>query len=268
MRYASSLLATILLALPALGGDEEEPLVEARVVLEREALVPGEEAVVGVTYAIAPEWHLYWVNPGDSGLPIGLDLDLPAGVEQTGEVRWPAPHRLVLPGDLLNYAYEERVTLLVPVRVAADAVPGEHPVRGRTDWLVCREACLMGEVELAATLRIAPEPGPETADGPLIAAARARLPRAPESGELEARWEGRTLVLAAPGAERLVFFPRPEPAPERALEQGATEGAELRLDYPAAAAAADAERVAGVLTVERPDGTTHLRVELPGPRVD
>src|SRR3974390_1419563 len=54
--------------------------VEAGLVAERTALVPGEPLTIALRLAIAPGWHTYWRNPGDSGLPTTLAWQLPAGV--------------------------------------------------------------------------------------------------------------------------------------------------------------------------------------------
>ena len=88
---------------------------------------------------IVPEngWHVYWRNPGDSGLATALNWTLPPGVT-AGELQWPYPHRSQL-GDIVNYGYD-KVRFPVPlpswtrVRMrltlqGADRVPGGIQVR-------------------------------------------------------------------------------------------------------------------------------------------
>ena len=55
------------------------PNVEAEIVAERVALVPGQTATVALRLAIRERWHTYWQNPGDSGLPTTLAWKLPDG---------------------------------------------------------------------------------------------------------------------------------------------------------------------------------------------
>ena len=51
---------------------------------------PGKPVWVGLQLAHAPEWHTYWKNSGDSGLPTMLEWTLPAGVS-AGDIAWPTP---------------------------------------------------------------------------------------------------------------------------------------------------------------------------------
>ena len=51
------------------------PAQQARVELlsDRSAIVPGEAFTLAVRIELDPDWHLYWRNPGASGLPLELD---------------------------------------------------------------------------------------------------------------------------------------------------------------------------------------------------
>ena len=51
--------------------------VEAELVAERSALVPGEPLTVALRLTMDRGWHTYWRNPGDSGLPTTLEWKLP-----------------------------------------------------------------------------------------------------------------------------------------------------------------------------------------------
>ena len=61
---------------------------------------PGRTVWVGLQLSHAPEWHTYWKNPGDSGLPTELRWTLPAGVV-AGDIAWPTPRKFPL-GNLAN----------------------------------------------------------------------------------------------------------------------------------------------------------------------
>ncbi len=58
-----------------------------------EGVVPGKPVMLGLKIEHQPEWHTYWRNPGDSGLPTTLEWSLPAGV-MAGDIAWPAPKKL------------------------------------------------------------------------------------------------------------------------------------------------------------------------------
>ncbi len=77
---------------------------------------PGQPLWLGLQITHQPDWHTYWKNPGDSGLPTELTWQLPAGLD-AGDIAWPVPHKIAI-GTLANYGYEGTVLLPVPVTVA------------------------------------------------------------------------------------------------------------------------------------------------------
>ncbi|MEP6825460.1 MAG: protein-disulfide reductase DsbD domain-containing protein, partial [Ramlibacter sp.] len=74
---------------------------------------PGKTVWVGLQLAHQPEWHTYWKNSGDSGLPTQLEWTLPVGV-MAGDIAWPLPKKIPI-GTLANYGYEGTVLLPVPL---------------------------------------------------------------------------------------------------------------------------------------------------------
>ena len=54
--------------------------VGATLVADVTAVQPGKPFRVGVLLRMAPEWHTYWRNPGDSGLPTKIAWTLPCRV--------------------------------------------------------------------------------------------------------------------------------------------------------------------------------------------
>ena len=66
----------------------------------------------------APGWHGYWLNPGDAGLPMDVQWQLPKGLA-VGALRYPVPTRLEI-ANLMNYVYEQDYAVLVRLQVPAD----------------------------------------------------------------------------------------------------------------------------------------------------
>src|SRR5438105_802342 len=62
--------------------------VEARLVSETAAVVPGKSFVVGLALRMRAGWHTYWHNPGDSGLATKIAWELPGGIT-AGPILWP-----------------------------------------------------------------------------------------------------------------------------------------------------------------------------------
>jgi DsbC/DsbD-like thiol-disulfide interchange protein len=87
-----------------------------------EGVAPGKPIWLGLQLTHQPEWHTYWKNPGDSGLPTALNWSLPAGVT-AGEIAWPLPKKIPI-GNLANYGYEGTVLLPVPLSAMPEFRPG------------------------------------------------------------------------------------------------------------------------------------------------
>ena len=89
MAFASTLVLALGVALgiaiPSNAGvvPIEDP-VKARLVAESGAIVPGKTLWVALRLEIAPGWHAYWRNPGDSGLPPEISWKLPPGFSAGG----------------------------------------------------------------------------------------------------------------------------------------------------------------------------------------
>ena len=112
-----------------------------------EGIEPGKQVWVGLQLAHQPEWHTYWKNSGDSGLPTQLAWTLPVGVT-AGDIAWPLPRKIPI-GNLANYGYEGTVLLPVPLTITPQFKPSllgsELEVKLKADWLICRKECVPEE---------------------------------------------------------------------------------------------------------------------------
>ncbi|HEV2334134.1 MAG TPA: protein-disulfide reductase DsbD domain-containing protein [Stellaceae bacterium] len=175
----AGLAAVSAIAAPVSAAGPGVPLdpVAARLVAESGSVVPGKTLWVDLHLDIIPGWHVYWRNPGDSGLPTEIAWELPAGF-RAGEIAWPAPERFVL-GTIGNYGYEGTADLLVPIAAPAGLQPGGAVhLAANANWLVCSDICIPGEAKLALDLPVslaAVTPDPSVAS--LFAAVRERLPQ-------------------------------------------------------------------------------------------
>jgi len=115
---------------------------------------PGKTVWVGLQLTHQPEWHTYWKNSGDSGLPTVLEWTLPPSV-LAGDIAWPLPKKLAL-GKLINYGYEGAVLLPVPLTIGPDFKPSllnsDLTIKLKASWLVCRLECIPQEGEFALRL--------------------------------------------------------------------------------------------------------------------
>src|ERR1700728_141868 len=88
--------------------------VQADLLSDVSAVQPGKPFWLGVRLKVDPGWHVYWKNPGDSGLPTRVKFSLPDGFTADA-LQFPAPQRLVLPGGIVCFGYENSVMLLAKI---------------------------------------------------------------------------------------------------------------------------------------------------------
>src|ERR1700739_2838686 len=67
---------------------------------------PGQSLTLGVHFVLEQGWHIYWINPGDSGQPPAFQWQLPPGFS-AGDIEWPRPRKLQSSPTLADYGYSE-----------------------------------------------------------------------------------------------------------------------------------------------------------------
>jgi thiol:disulfide interchange protein/DsbC/DsbD-like thiol-disulfide interchange protein len=158
---------------------------------------PGKTVWVGLQLAHQPQWHTYWKNSGDSGLPTQLQWTLPPGV-LAGDIAWPLPKKIPI-GTLANYGYEGTVLLPVPLTVTPEFKPSllqaELDVRLKASWLVCKKECIPEEGEFALRIPVA---GSTAVHGAAFDASFKAQPQ-PLPGPGQAVIEGDALRFTVPG---------------------------------------------------------------------
>lgn len=111
--------------------------VKASLVAYPESINGRDPFWVALRLEVNPGWHVYWINPGDSGAPITVDWNLP-GSYSAGELHWPLPHRLPV-GPLMNYGFEGTVYIVAQLR---PSTPSDfEKFSANAKWLVCKETC-------------------------------------------------------------------------------------------------------------------------------
>ena len=124
---AIALMAALAAASPARADGPPVPndLVKAELVAETVSLAPGSTLWVDLHLRIKPGWHVYWRNPGDSGLPTAIEWRLPSGFS-AGSILWPVPEHFVQSG-IGNYGYAGSADLLVPITVPKEVAKVTPP---------------------------------------------------------------------------------------------------------------------------------------------
>jgi DsbC/DsbD-like thiol-disulfide interchange protein len=214
LRFFSLFILVLILLPGARASAASIPHGTVDLVAENQWIAPGRQTYFGFNFRLEKGWHIYWVNPGDSGQPPRVEWHLPAGLS-AGEIEWPAPRRLGT-STIVDFGFEDAVMLLVPIS-ASSTLPANQSAQlgANLRVLVCREICIPGKARISLVLPIKsvlPEPDPRTSE--LFTAARKLLPRrAPDGWKFSVSDQKDSFVLTAKlgrQATRAKFFPLEE----------------------------------------------------------
>ena len=170
-------IATLVFALASLlslaGGDAApEPVQVLGVSWQR--LADGRAALL-VRFDVQRDWHMYWMNPGDSGGPPTVNAALPDGWK-LGEPIWPRPVVQRLNGETL-FVHEGEWGWLVPIEGASTRALPEFAIELRLSWMACKQACVVGRKTVKVEAPVGePSPAPTHVGG-------SAFPLEPVSGE-------------------------------------------------------------------------------------
>lgn len=222
---------------------QETRPVEARLLADAARVRPGQTFTAGVLLEMKPEWHVYWKNPGEAGLPVEIKLAGPDGAA-VGAMRWPVPVSFEQPGEIAGYGYTDAVLFPIEVTAPAGASPGSSlELAAEVTWLACKDVCIPGRATVDLTVPVAGEAAPANAG--LFASWRDRMPAAAGAGDVAGvAVEGGL----APGASRgtvsialdwkrppasVEFFPGADPALAVERVRIATEGGRTKVVFDA-----------------------------------
>jgi len=248
------------------------PQVRAELVAHApDGVQTGKTFWLGLQLQHAREWHTYWRNPGDSGLPTQLEFILPPGLE-VGPVIWPLPKKLSA-GTLTNYGFDGDALLAVAVKVtSAYRAPsnGQLPVQLHANWLVCRLECIPQEGDFALQLPTQSSFANHAKAFTSLIEQRATQLATPQKA---ARFDGDFLVAAVEGlpaawvGQKLSIFPtEPEllesSTDQHALAEQSWQGSTWSVRLPVSTARNDSPTKLGWLLVSQVTGESRQGVEL------
>ncbi|MBB5351422.1 thiol:disulfide interchange protein DsbD [Haloferula luteola] len=144
--FAMSSLASISWALAGVKSGH----AEAELFAASEGYAAGQPVQAALKLTLDEGWHSYWVNPGDSGMPVSIEWELPDGWV-AGPLLYPIPERFVTSG-MVGFGYAKEIVMPVFLTPGEEAA-GDVTVKAKVDWLTCDDAaCIPGEATLELTL--------------------------------------------------------------------------------------------------------------------
>jgi len=142
-------------ALALVAAPEPEVLSRAEVRAAPVAVQAGGRVPVAVRFTMAPGWHTYAEDPGDSGMPPEIEVKGPEGF-RIGKWQFP-PATTFTDAAGTTFGYENEVVLIGAVHLPA-SMPADEPVElvFNVVWMVCNAACVPLEATLSLSLREQP----------------------------------------------------------------------------------------------------------------
>jgi thiol:disulfide interchange protein/DsbC/DsbD-like thiol-disulfide interchange protein len=172
-----AILILLLSAAPALAkvvSDTPSEQLQLRLIIDMDAVVPGNHLRAGVCMSIEKDWHIYWTNPGDAGIPTKAVFSGPEGFNFS-RTKYPAPRYFGAGTPLAGYGYENQVMLHADLVAPETVKDGQVTLKARVSWLACKNKCIPGEATLTATLPVAEQCG-EGADYNLFETCASNVP--------------------------------------------------------------------------------------------
>ncbi len=129
----------------------EGPHARIELLADQDSVSPGSTFSVGLKFSLDPGWHIYWKNPGDSGLPPRFTWQNDPAVTIDGPL-WPYPERIST-GPLTNYGLGNT---LIPFqgKVSSKIDSSTIDLRVSLEWLACKDECLPGEGTVEISLPV------------------------------------------------------------------------------------------------------------------
>lgn len=212
---------------------------------------PGDTFYAIVRMDIERAWHVYWINPGDTGIATSIEWQLPKGFT-VQNVQFPTPKKFVT-SESVSYGHEGEVLIVARIKAPLGA-QGKVRLAANLDWLACIEACIPGRAQVSTEINI----GTLTVLKPnaleLLHQASRSAPGYPSFSVQASRQGGAYRLGVARPAEQAYFFADDPEVISAGAAQSFTrtdEGFELSLQ-PSTYGKKKPVRLKGVLVVESP----------------
>ncbi len=247
----------IVLATPAAAAPVVTEHARSELIAETDGVAAGETINLAFAQELQEGWHVYWKNPGDSGLPLEFIWTLPPGASADG-IDYPAPHRIPI-GPLVNFGHKGAPVFLTSVTAPQDAVVGTFLEIGlEATWLICADICVPETGVFALAVPVVSSPQKNESASDIFARARAASP-SPLEGDAFFSVHGENIVLRTPSLtseKNAYFFPALAGASEPAAPQKAKTGKDgLTLTIKGGSALASIEgSLDGVIAVDGEGG--------------
>lgn len=128
-----------------------EKLVDAELILPRNYAHPGQVRQIIIKVNVKKDWHIYWKNPGESGL--APDFTWHGEQYEIKKIHWPTPSYHKNAG-IINNIYKGEVLFIADLYIKPGTKDGKINIKADIDFLACKEACIMQSVKISETIMV------------------------------------------------------------------------------------------------------------------
>jgi thiol:disulfide interchange protein DsbD len=179
-----------------------QPHVKAELIAQSIHVTPSKPFLIALHLHMDPDWHTYWINPGDAGIPTTIKWTLPPGFS-AGPIQWPTPELHAM-GPLTTYGYGGDVYLLTTITPPAATDPAPITLKAHAEWLVCQEECIPGKGDFSVTIHLdGPVDQPRRDSETFFLTACQRLPVPNTRWDVSASYQDKTPPFLALNLEQL-----------------------------------------------------------------
>lgn len=135
-------------------GSKDAAHVRPKLIANVDAVKAGQEFMLAIEFDMDPDWHIYYKEAGEAGMPTRVDWRLPPGFT-AGPLLWQKPNKFNDAG-ITTYGYHDKTFIASKVTPPANLAAGSKlNFSADLKWLMCRELCMPGsgtvKLELAVT---------------------------------------------------------------------------------------------------------------------
>lgn len=154
---------------------QQKSLAEARLVVD--SFSPKKDSVIsiGVLISLKDDWHIYWRNPGDSGMPTDIEFNLPNGITAS-EIKFPVPQTFTS-DEIVNYGYSHQVLLMSELFIPKDYPKKEISITAKLTSLICKDLCKAFDTTVTIKLDLSKSYLAEANDSDLFNSTKKLLPQ-------------------------------------------------------------------------------------------
>ncbi|MDX1950257.1 MAG: protein-disulfide reductase DsbD family protein [Rickettsiales bacterium] len=105
--------------------------------------------LAGLEFSFEKDWHTYWKNSGDSGVPVAIDFSNSKNIEDI-KIIWPAPKREVIYGVETFILGGDKVIL--PLIITPKNFNEPMELKLKASFAVCKDVCLFAEGKYEAKI--------------------------------------------------------------------------------------------------------------------